>query len=84
MMLSEGRQLSQQAIADVISGCRIICRQTVRIALESTVNKLTDAGISVPTNLDVFLDFPDPFEGIDSAYLREKFYSLHMNYVVSS
>ena len=86
MALAEGRQLSQQAISDVISGCRKICQQTARKVLESVEKPLADAGVDVSTTpglMDAFLNIPDPFEGIDSSYLREKFYTEHMNYVVS-
>ena len=86
MTLSEGRQLSQQALSDVIGGCRKICQQTVRRVMERTSKALADVGIdisAIPGLPDTFLTLPDPFEGIDSPYLRERYYSEHMNYMVS-
>lgn len=86
MKLSEGRQLSQLALGDVIKGCRSICQQTLSIVQERVLSALEDAGIdsSNLTGLDEALSsMPDPFEGIDSAHLREKFYREHFNYLVS-
>ena len=85
MTLSEGRQLSQQAISDVIVGCRKICQQTVCTVIERSVRAIMDADIDVSTTPgleNALLTVPDPFEGIDTPYLREKFYLEHMNYVV--
>lgn len=87
MMLSEGRYVSQQAICDVIAGCRKICQQIVCEVKEGVVSTLADAAIdisAIPGLMDTFTTITDPFDGIDSQYLREKFYSEHMNYVVSS
>ena len=86
MKLSEGRQLSQVALGDVIEGCRSICQQTVLRVQESVLSALEDAGINYSNHpgLDEALCSKlDPFEGMDSAYLREKFYREHFNYLVS-
>ena len=86
MALSEGRQLSQQAISDVIVGCRNICQQAVCTVVGRTVKALTDADIDVSTTpglANALFTIPDPFEGIDTSYLRERFYSEYMNFVVS-
>lgn len=87
MKLSEGRQLSQVALGDVIAGCRSICQQTVSQVQESVLSALENAGINYsnhPGLNEALCSKPDPFEGIDSAYLREKFYQEHFNYLVSS
>ncbi len=86
MRLSEGRQLSQVAITDVIKGCRSVCQQAVLQVREGVLSTLADAELdsSSIAGLDVALSsIADPFEGIDSAYLREKYYKKHFNYLVS-
>lgn len=55
MTLSEGRQLSQQAISDAIGGCRKVCQQAVRRVIESTSKALADTGIDIS---DTFLTLP--------------------------
>ena len=77
LKLSEARRLSQVAVADVIDGCRRICAQS----LEKAREKLYESGIE--TDNDIFSDVGDPFEGIHTPYLLEKFVSDHLNYVVS-
>ena len=83
MKLSEGRQLSQAALDDVIKGCRAICEQTLGTVKEIVSVALSDIGIAVPGLTDMLATIPDPFDGLESQYMREKFYKQHFNYVVS-
>ena len=86
MKLSEGRQLSQVAMDDIIQGCREICKQTLCTVKVNVVRALSDAGIdafSVPGLEDTLSKIPDPFVGLETPYMREKFYKQRMNYVVS-
>ena len=76
MKLSEERQLSQVALGDVIEECRRICQQAVLQVQESVLSALEDAGINYSNHLgldEALCSMPDPFEGLDSAYLRENF-----------
>ena len=85
LLLTEGRHLSQVAVEDVIKGCRRVCQQSLSLAKESVLSALSDAGVrsvDVPGLDASFSTVPDPFEGIDTAYLREKFYNEHFNYQV--
>lgn len=48
MKLSEGRQLSQVAVDDIIEGCREICKQMLCTVKVNVVRVLSDAGIAFP------------------------------------
>ena len=84
MKHSEGRQLSQAALDDVIKGCRAICKQTLGTVKEIITVALSDIGIVDPGFTDMLSTIPDPFDGLESQYTRENFYKQHFNYVVSS
>ena len=85
LLLTEGRHLSQVAVEDVIKGCRRVWQQSLSLAKESVLSALSDAGVrsvDVPGLDASFSTVRDPFEGIDTSYLREKFYREHFNYQV--
>ena len=76
MSLSEGRQLSQVAVS------RRICKETVQTVLPLELSeKYLDISVSQCV-LDALTKIPDPFEGIDTNYLRV--FTKHMNDVVSA
>ena len=84
--LSEGRQLSQRAISEVIDGCRKLCEQTVCSVKGEVALKLSECNFdpaAIECVMKAFCDISDPFHGIDTVYLREKFFAEHMNYIVS-
>ena len=86
MKLTERRQLSQVALGDVITGCRGICQKYVADIQQGIVSTLKEAGINpheIMGLAEILLPLPDPFEGIDSAHLRETFYTKPFQYVVS-
>ena len=80
MALTEGKHLSQSAIDEVIRGCRNIHDQAVAQYKEEAERKLEEAGIhpSVISNIEQC----DPFENLESAYLRKKYYKEHFGYMV--
>ena len=87
MKLSEGQQLSQVAMDDVIEGCREVFKQTLCIVKEKVVGALSDVGInvfSVPGLDNILSKIPDPFHGLETPYMCEKFNKQQMNYVVRS
>ena len=68
-----------------MKGCRAICEQTVSCVKDGVLSALNAAGVSITSipGLEESLSCtPDPFEKIDTAYLREKFYKKHFNYMV--
>ena len=85
LMLTEGKQVSQVALDAIVKGCRQICKQTVSQTKERVLSVLNQAGVNVTDilGLEETLCCPqDPFESIDTPYLREKFYKKHFNYMV--
>ena len=87
LMLSEGKQVSQVALDEIVQGCREICKQTVSQTKERVLCVLNQAGVNVtdiPGLEESLCCSEDPFESIDTAYLRKKFYKKHFNYMVST
>ena len=84
MVLTEGKHLSQVALEEVIRGCRSIHGQAVVQFKEEAKQKLEHAGIdpSIISGIRQF-DLRDPFESLQSAYLRKKFYIEQFGYMVS-
>ena len=76
LTLTEGRQLSQVALYDIIQGCRRICKHVVSHIKEGVLSACDKASVNsatIPGLDDSFLSVPDPFENLDTPYLREKF-----------
>ena len=67
LALREGHQVSQVALAEVISGCRSLCNY----ALNQLKVDLTGA-VNYSENSLVDLEDYDPFKDIDTNYLFEK------------
>ena len=85
LMFTEGKQVSQVALDEIVKGCRNICEQTVSRTKERVLCVLNQAGVNVADipGLEESLSYSsDPFESIDTAYLREKFYKTHFNFMV--
>ena len=87
LQLREGRQISQVAVSDVIDGSRTLCKQTGLELKQRVQLSLASAGIDVqdiPGMADVFNQVPDPFEGVDTNHLHEKFCIDEFGCVVST
>ena len=84
LKLMEGHRLTQVAIGDVIGGCRELCMQTARQVKDSLESQIRDSGIdSSFIDLEAIDLFQDPFEGLSTLYLQEKYITENFNYVVS-
>ena len=81
MSLTEGKQLSQAAIEEVIEGCRRIHNQAVSQYRQKINQKLVEAGIDLSIISEI--EQTDPFVGLHSAHLRKKYYKKHFGYLVS-
>ena len=85
LMLTEGKQLSQVALDEVIKGCQRICNETLcRVKVEA-LSALTNAGINsadIPGFDTSFSSFPDPFDKLGTPFMREKFYRERFKYQV--
>jgi hypothetical protein len=78
--------LTQTAVNDVVAGCRQVFEHTLCRLRAGVSQKLSDYGIHSKdvSGLDgVFNDMSDPFQGLESAYLQEKFISQEMGCIVS-
>lgn len=87
LQLREGRQLTQVAIADVTAGCKTLCKQAVDRINDGIEAALKNAGIcceSVPGLRDAMNSDPDPFKGVDTNYLFEKFCIEHLGCLVGA
>lgn len=86
MQLKEERLLTQAAVNDVVSGCKEVFEHTLCHLKAGVSEKLSKAGIdsSDIDGLDsVFSDMSDPFKGLESAYLQDKFISEELGCIVS-
>ena len=84
LKLSEGQRLSQVAVQDVMDGCRTLCTRTSTYVTDIIKQKLHEAGINSDAIDGLDPVILDPFEGLGSAYLQEKFYADHFPFVVST
>ena len=78
LALREGHQVSQVALAEVISGCRLLCNHAL--------NRLKmDIAGGVDCSEDRLINFEDydPFKNIDTNYLFEKYCVQHLGCLVS-
>ena len=86
LQLREGRQISQAAVSDVIDGCKALCKKTADKMKTIFQLSLAAADIAledVPGMIDIFSQDPDPFRGVETNYLYEKFCNEHLGCVVS-
>ena len=84
--LKEGHQVSQVAVKDVIAGCRLLFGEMMNDFSTNILDILRNNGVIVDTmpGLTMMLGTtPDPFVGIDTDYLYEKFCRDHLGYLVS-
>lgn len=68
--------ITQAAIQDVVSGCKEVFKHTVGHLKAATSHKLSESGIdasSINGLESVFEGAINPFAGVESQYLQEKF-----------
>ena len=76
MQLKEQRMISQAAINDVVTGCKQVFEHTVGRLRAGVSQALSEHGIDskdVSGLHDIFDNTSDPFHGLGSVYLQEKF-----------
>ena len=84
--LKDSRGISQAAINDVVEGVQTIFSHTVQQLKASVEEKLGFSGINageVEGLQELFTEFKDPFDGIQTPYLQQKFIATNFDYVVS-
>lgn len=86
LQLKEEQMLSQVALNDVVKGCQEVFRCTVS-RLKSGINQTFAQNGIDPTYIDevdsVFDEVRDPFAGLETSYLQEKFIEQELGCVVS-
>ena len=86
LQLKEERVITQAAINDVVKGCKEVFTHTVNCIKAGVKHKLSISGID-PSDIsgldDLFSDVSDPFNGLETAYLQDKFVAQELGYVVS-
>lgn len=86
LKLKEQRRISQVAIDDVVGGCKSLFSQTVVRVQAGVKAKLAESGIDPSSihGLDtVFEDVTNPFDGLETNHLQEKFFRDTFGLVVS-
>ena len=87
LQLKEERLISQAAINDVVKGCKAVFEHTLGRVKAGVKYKLSQSGID-PCGIqdleDVFSAVNDPFHGLETAYLQDKFISENLGCIVSS
>ena len=87
LALREGRQISQAAITDVITGCKDLCQHTILTIKGMVQGQLAEAGIEfdqLPGLNAIFDADYNPFHGVDTNHLFEGFCIEHLGCLVSS
>ena len=81
LQLREGHQVSQVALTEVVSGCRVLCN----LALQQMKTDMTKALNSTEGDIMADIDVKDydPFHNLDSNYLLEKYCVDHLGCMVS-
>lgn len=82
--LREGHQVSQVAIRDVIAGCRRLYGQVFSDSSAHIQEILKNNHVNVDMIPGLCEAPPDPFIGIDTDYLYEKFCREHLGFLVSN
>ena len=86
LQMKEERMISQAAVNDVVRGCKKIFHHTVGRMKAGVKHKLSTSGID-PNEIsgldELFENVSDPFSGLETVYLQDKFVSEELGCVVS-
>ena len=82
--LREGHQVSQVAIADVVTNCRLLCNHAVDYFKSHVVTALNASGQDSEDIQLALQEEYDPFKDIDTNYRFEKFCVDHLGCLVSA
>ena len=87
LKLKEVRHVSERTIGDVITGCKFLLGDSLSVVKASVKDSLQQAGIdmaSVDGLESIFANAPNPFSGLETSYLREKYFKDQFGLLVSS
>ena len=77
LKLKEKRRITQVAIDDIVEGCQGLFSQTLDRVQASVKAKLAELGIDLSQMNgfdDAFQHVIDPFEGIETCHLQERYF----------
>uniref|UniRef100_A0A1X7TFD3 Uncharacterized protein n=1 Tax=Amphimedon queenslandica TaxID=400682 RepID=A0A1X7TFD3_AMPQE len=83
MRLREVKRLSQSSVNDVICGCRTLFSHTMTRLHASIRQRLAETGSDADVT-DIFEEIEDPFLGLDTTFLQEKYINKEFNVLVSA
>ena len=85
LKMKEQRRTSQVAIDDIVEGSRSLFCQTLTRLQAGVKAQLAEVGVD-PDSVGlgkVFKDIVDPFNGLETCYLQEKYFRDSLNLIVS-
>ena len=85
MQLKEERLVTQAAINDVVVGCKEVFTHTlcrIKAAISGKLSQ-SEIGSSCDEICSIFDDMSDPFTGLESVYLQDKFITEELGCIVS-
>ena len=86
LKLKEERVITQAAVNDVVKGCKEVFAHTVGRIKAGVKHRLSLSNID-PSEVsgldDLFSSVNDPFSGLETAYLQDKFVAEELGYVVN-
>ena len=83
--MKEQRRVSQVAIDDIVEGSRSLFCQTLDRLQAGVKSQLAEVGVD-PGSVGlegVFKDIVDPFHGLETCHLQEKYFHESLNLIVS-
>ena len=86
LKLKEQRRVTQVAIDDIVEGTRGLFFQVLERTKAGVRAILAEAGVDSDSILldDVYKSVLDPFSGIHTCYLQEKYFHEKLNLIVSA
>lgn len=86
LKLKEQRRTSQVAIDNIVEGCKGLFTQTIDRVQAGVRAKLAELGLdpdAIEGLDDIFKNVTDPFEGIETCHLQEKYFRETLGLIVS-
>ena len=86
LKLKEQRRISQVAIDDIVDSCKGLFSQTIGQVQAGVRAKLADCGVDLESiqGLDTaFSSVTDPFDGIETHHLPEKYFRETLGLIIS-
>ena len=83
LKLKEKRHLTQAAIDDVVEGSRLLFSQTAQRIRAGINEELAQKGVEMDVT-PVFENLVDPFNGLETQYLQEKYFIEKFGLIVSN